>query len=126
MEIQLQTILYTFTYLTIDPMFKAEFSGFYMVLGPSLAIKLAASGDETTSTTGANAQTNVTPLNPTATSIVFDIATGVGYTFALSQNSMYMGTDFMVYIPLSKTFDVPGLSNSAFTMKFGVTLKFKI
>jgi hypothetical protein len=117
---------FTFTYLAIDPMFKAEFSGFYMVLGPSVGIKLAASGEETVSTTGANAATNVTPRNVNATSIVFDIATGAGYTFTLSQNSMYLGTDFMVYIPLSSTFNVPGLTNSEFTMKFGVTLKFKI
>jgi hypothetical protein len=118
---------FTFTYLTIDPMFKAEFSGFYMVLGPSLGIKLAASGEETVSTTGVNnPQNQITPLDVNATSIVFDIATGVGYTFTLSQNSMYMGTDFMVYIPLSSTFNVPGLVNSEFTMKFGVTLKFKI
>ena len=33
------------SYLTIDPLFKAEFSGFYLVGGPSLALKLSSSGE---------------------------------------------------------------------------------
>ena len=37
----------TLSYLTIDPMFKAEFSGFYMIGGPSLGIKLGSSGTNT-------------------------------------------------------------------------------
>jgi Outer membrane protein beta-barrel domain len=112
------------SYLTIDPMFKAEFSGFYMVAGPSFGIKLNSSGERTVT------QANVTPvpetLNPETKSIRFDIAVGTGYTFTLSPNSMYMGTDFMAYIPLTDTYNKPGLSNSVFTLKFGVTLKFKI
>ena len=36
-------------YLTIDPMFKAEFSGFYLVGGFSLAIKISSSGEQTQS-----------------------------------------------------------------------------
>src|SRR3990167_8368937 len=42
------------SYLTIDPMFKAEFSGFYMVGGPSLGIKLNSSGEVTQSAAGQN------------------------------------------------------------------------
>lgn len=34
---------YSLSYLVIDPMFKFEFSGFYMVTGPSLGIKLNSS-----------------------------------------------------------------------------------
>lgn len=110
-------------YLSIDPMFKAEFSGFYMVTGPSLGVKLSASGERT------DAQTGVTPqvqaLNPETKSVRFDIAVGTGYTFTLSQD-MYMGTDFMAHIPLSDTFNFPGVSNSVFSLKLGVSLKFKI
>ena len=113
-------VSYYFTYLTIDPMFKAEFSGFYMVLGPSVAIKINASGERT------EGNNPVQTLNVRANSMTFDIVTGIGYTFTLSQNSMYMGTDFLVYNPLTKTFDAPSTPNSEFTMKFGVSLKFKI
>src|SRR5665811_768326 len=40
------------SYLTIDPMFKAEFSGFYMVGGPSFGIKLNSSGERSAVVTG--------------------------------------------------------------------------
>lgn len=113
----------TLSYLTIDPMFALNFSGFYMVAGPSLGIKLGSSGTETQ--TPANGNPTVTTFTTKTNSIVFDIATGVGYTFKLSQD-MFMGTDFMVYIPLSNTYDLPGNSNSILTLKLGVSLKFNI
>ena len=114
---------YSLSYLTIDPMFKAEFSGFYMVAGPSLGIKLNSSGEVTQTQTGQAPV--ITPSNLDTKSIRFDIAVGTGYTFKLS-SSMGLGTDFMAYIPLTDTYNFPGLSNSIFTLKFGVALKFKL
>ena len=113
----------TLSYLTIDPMFELNFNGFYMVAGPSLGIKLGSSGTETQ--TPANGNPTVTTFTTKTNSIVFDIATGVGYSFKLSPD-MFMGTDFMVYIPLSNTYDLPGNSNSILTLKLGVSLKFNI
>jgi hypothetical protein len=112
------------SYLTLDPMFKAEFSGFYMVAGPSLGIKIASSGERTTTVTGQTPA--VASINIDTKGVIFAIAVGTGYTFTLSQNSMYMGTDFMAYIPITDTYNFPGQSNSVFTLKLGVTLKFKI
>jgi hypothetical protein len=111
------------SYLSIDPMFKAEFSGFYMVAGPSLGIKLNSSGETTQTTTGQ--APNVQPSNLDTKSLRFDIAVGTGYTFKLSSD-MGLGTDLMAYIPLTDTYNFPGLSNSIFTLKLGVTLKFKL
>ncbi|QQS36490.1 MAG: outer membrane beta-barrel protein [Ignavibacteriales bacterium] len=111
------------SYLSIDPMFKAEFSGFYMVGGPSLGIKLNSSGEQTQSATGQQPQVN--PINPETKSVRFDLAVGTGYTFTLSQD-MYMGTDFIAHIPITDTYNFPGVSNSVFTLKLGVSLKFKI
>ena len=113
----------TLSYLTIDPMFELNFNGFYMVAGPSLGIKLGSSGTATQTPTNGNP--TVTTFTTKTNSIVFDIATGVGYTFKLSPD-MFMGTDFMVYIPLSNTYDLPGNSNSVLTLKLGVSLKFNI
>jgi hypothetical protein len=113
----------TLSYLTIDPMFALNFSGFYMVAGPSLGVKLGSSGTRTD--TPANGDAQVSTFTTKTNSIVFDIATGVGYSFKLSQD-MFMGTDFMVYIPLSNTYDLPGNSNSILTLKLGVSLKFNI
>jgi hypothetical protein len=113
----------TLSYLTIDPMFELNFSGFYMVAGPSLGVKLGSSGTATQTPTNGNP--TVTTFTTKTNSIVFDIATGVGYTFKLSPD-MFMGTDFMVYIPLSNTYDLPGNSNSVLTLKLGVSLKFNI
>ncbi len=113
----------TLSYLAIDPMFKLEFSGFYMVAGPSLGIKLNSSGESTTTVTGQAPQVN--PINIETKSIRFDIAVGTGYTFKLSSD-MGLGTDFMAYIPLTNTYNTPGISNSIFTLKLGVALKFKI
>jgi len=107
-------------YLSIDPMFKAEFSGFYMVGGPSLGIKISSSGERTSS-----ANTNVANLDLKTKSVKFDIVLGTGYSFTLSPG-MYMGTDFMAYIPVTDTYDSPGTSNSVFTLKLGVSLKFGI
>jgi hypothetical protein len=114
---------YSLSYLVIDPMFKMEFSGFYMFAGPSLGVKLNSSGEITQSATGQAPV--ITPDNPETKSLKFDIVTGTGYTFMFSPN-MGLGTDFMVCIPLSDTYNIPGRSNSIFTMKLGVALKFKI
>jgi hypothetical protein len=114
----------TLSYLTIDPMFKLEFSGFYMVAGPSLGIKLGSSGETTQTAAGQNPQTATVQLDTKG--VIFNIALGTGYTFTLSPNSMYMGTDFMVYIPLSDTYNFPGTSNSVLSLKLGVSLKFNI
>lgn len=114
---------YSLSYLVLDPMFKAEFSGFYMVAGPSLGIKLNSSGEITQSASGQAPV--IQPDNPDTKSIRFDIAVGTGYTFKLSSD-MGLGTDFLVNIPLSDTYNLPGRSNSIFTMKLGVSLKFKI
>jgi hypothetical protein len=101
-------------------MFKAEFSGFYLVGGPSLGIKINSSGEQTNS-----ANTDVANLDLKTKSARFDIALGTGYNFMLSQG-MYLGTDFMAYIPVTDTYDTPGRSNSVFTLKLGVALKFSI
>jgi hypothetical protein len=114
---------YSLSYLALDPMFKAEFSGFYMVAGPSLGIKLNSSGEVTQTQTGQAPV--IQPSNLETKSIRFDIAVGTGYTFKLSPD-MGLGTDFMAYIPITDTYNFPGLSNSIFTLKFGVSLKFKI
>jgi hypothetical protein len=111
------------SYLTLEPMFKLEFSGFYMVAGPSFGIKLGSSGEITQSQAGQTPQ--VQTINPETKSIRFDIATGVGYTFKLSSD-MSMGTDFIANIPITDTYNKPGLSNSVFTLKLGVSLKFNI
>lgn len=114
---------YSLSYLVIDPMFKTEFSGFYMCAGPSLGIKLNSSGEITQSAAGQAPV--IQPDNVDTKSVRFDIALGTGYTFKLSPD-MGLGTDFMVSIPVSDTYNLPGRSNSIFTMKLGVALKFKI
>lgn len=111
------------SYVTIDPMFKAEFSGFYMVGGPSLGIKINSSGERTVAATGQTPQ--VTTLNIETKSVRFDFAVGTGYNFSLSP-SMILGTDFMAYIPITDTYNMPGNSNSIFTLKLGASLKFRI
>ncbi len=111
------------SYISIDPMFKAEFSGFYMVAGPSFGIKINSSGENTQTATGQTPAVNA--LNLETKSIRFDIATGAGYNFKLSEN-MTLGSDFMVYIPLTDTYNFPGVSNSLLTLKLGAALKFKI
>lgn len=113
----------TLSYLTIDPLFKAEFSGFYMVAGPSIGIKLNSSGEITQTQAGVAPVTQ--PMDLTTKTARFDIAVGAGYTFSLSKG-MFLGTDFMAHIPLSDTYDFPGLSNSIFSLKLGVALKFRL
>ena len=111
------------SYVSIDPMFKAEFSGFYMTAGPSFGVKLNSSGEVTQVATG---QAPVTqPMDLETKTIRFDIAVGTGYTFTLSEG-MYMGTDFMAHIPLTDTYNFPGISNSIFSLKLGVSLKFRL
>lgn len=120
---QTTDLSFSLSYLTLDPMFKAEFSGFYLVGGPSIGIKLNSSGEQTTTRTG---QTPVVqPNNKTTNSLKFDIAMGLGYNFQLAQN-LYLGSDFMAYIPLTDTYDFPGQSNSTLSLKLGASLKFKI
>jgi hypothetical protein len=114
---------YSLSYLSIDPMFKVEFSGFYMVAGPSLGVKLNSSGEITQSAAGQAPV--IQPDNPDTKSVRFDIVTGTGYTFKLSSD-MGLGADFLVCIPVSDTYNLPGRSNSIFTMKLGVALKFKL
>ena len=110
-------------YLTIDPLFKAEFSGFYMLGGASVGIKISSSGERTQSASGQNPI--VTTLDFETNSLKFDLAAGTGYNFKLSPN-MDLGADFMAYIPLSDSFDFPGRSNSTLSLKLGASLKFRI
>lgn len=110
-------------YFTIDPLFKAEFSGFYMLGGASVGIKINSSGERTQSATGQNPQ--VQTLDFETNAIRFDIATGIGYNFKLS-SSMVLGSDFMAYIPLTDTYDFPGVSNSVLSLKLGASLKFSL
>ncbi len=111
------------SYLSIDPLFKAEFSGFYLVGGPSLAVKLSSSGENSTVVTGQ--APNIQPINIETESIKFDIAVGTGYNFKVSQD-VTLGSDFMAYIPLSNTYNTPGIGNSTLSLKLGVSVKFSI
>jgi hypothetical protein len=113
----------TLSYLAIDPMFKAEFSGFYMVGGPSLGIKLGSSGERTQVAAGQNPGTQTLELD--TKSVRFDLVAGTGYSFALSPD-MSLGTDFLVYIPVTDTYNFPGLSNSVLSLKLGASLKFRL
>lgn len=110
-------------YFTIDPLFKAEFSNFYMLGGASIGIKINSSGERTQSATGQNPL--VQTLDFETNSLRFDIATGIGYNFKLS-SSMELGSDFMVYIPLTDTYDFPGVGNSVLSLKLGASLKFNL
>ncbi|MBK8944755.1 MAG: hypothetical protein IPM32_05710 [Ignavibacteriae bacterium] len=111
------------SYLTIDPLFKAEFSGFYLVGGPSFGVKLNSSGEVNQVVTG---QTPVVqPLNIETKSVKFDIALGTGYNFKAS-STVTLGTDFMVYVPLTDTYNFPGISNSTLSLKLGISVKFSL
>lgn len=110
-------------YFAIDPLFKAEFSNFYMLGGASIGIKINSSGERTRSATGQNPQ--VQTLDFETKSLKFDIATGIGYNFKLSSD-MDLGADFMAYIPLTDTYDFPGVSNSVLSLKLGASLKFSL
>jgi len=110
-------------YLTIDPLFKAEFSRFYMLGGFSVGVKMSSSGERTTSVSGRNPA--VQTLDFETNSLKFDLAAGTGYNFMLSP-TMDLGADMMVYIPLTDTFDFPGLGNSTLSLKLGASLKFRI
>lgn len=39
---------------------------------------------------------------------------------------MFLGSDFNVYIPLTDTYNTPGVKNSILSLKLGVALKFRI
>ncbi len=110
-------------YLTIDPLFKAEFSGFYLVGGPSLAIKLSSSGE--VSQIAAGQTPVIQPLNLETNSVKFDIAVGTGYNFKIGPD-LTLGSDFIAYIPLSNTYNSPGLGNSTLSLKLGVSVKFTL
>jgi hypothetical protein len=110
-------------YLSIDPLFKAEFSGFYMLAGFSMGVKISSSGERTQSSPGQNPV--VTSLDLETNSMKFDLAAGTGYNFKLSE-SIYLGSDLMVYIPITNTFDSPGTSNSTLSIKLGAAVKFVI
>ena len=110
-------------YLTIDPMFKAEFSGFYMLAGFSLGVKLSSSGERTQSAVGQNP--TVQSLTFETNAVKFDLATGLGYNFALTPN-LFLGTDFIAYIPITDTYDFPGVGNSTLSLKLGTSIKFRI
>lgn len=111
------------SYLTLDPMFKAEFSGFYLLGGVSLGIKISSSGQLNQSQVGGQATTQTLNLNTNST--IFNFAVGTGYNFKLSPG-MLLGADFTAYIPVSDTYDFPGISNSVLTLKLGASLKFRI
>lgn len=111
------------SYLSIDPMFKAEFSGFYLVSGPSIAIKLSSSGESNQVVTGQAPV--VQPLNFDTKSVKFDIAVGTGYNFKVSP-TVTLGSDFMVYVPLTNSYNFPGVSNSTLTLKLGMSVKFSL
>jgi hypothetical protein len=117
-------VSHSLSYLSFDPLFKAEFSGFYVLGGASIAIKLSSSTEIT--------QTNINGGNPTiqngsnpTNSVKFDLAAGTGYNFPLAPN-LFLGTDLMVYIPLTNTFDFSATSNSTLSLKLGTSLKFRI
>ena len=110
-------------YLSIDPLFKAEFSGFYLLGGFSLGIKISSSGEQTQS--AINQNPTVRTIDIATNTMRFDIAFGTGYNFQLSP-TMALAPDFMVYIPLTDTYDVPGISNSVLTLKLGASLKFSL
>jgi hypothetical protein len=114
---------YKLAYVTPEVLFKTEFSGFYMVAGPSLGINIVNSGEITQTATG---QTPVSQTsNPEVNTMRFDIKTGAGYTFHLG-NNMYMGTDFMVMIPVTDTYNFTGVSNNVLSFQLGAALKFRI
>ncbi|VAX19945.1 hypothetical protein MNBD_IGNAVI01-100 [hydrothermal vent metagenome] len=114
---------FSLAYITIDPLFKAEFSGFYLVGGFSVGIKISSSGEMTQSAP------NRTPLlrttDPVTNTLKFDLALGTGYNFQLTP-TMALAPDFMIYIPLTDTYDIPGTSNSILTLKLGASLKFRL
>lgn len=114
---------YSLSYASIDPLFQANFEGFYFGAGPSFGFKLNSSGEVTQTATGQAPV--VTPNDIETKSVRFDIAVNTGYTFKLSP-TMFMGTDFSVYIPVTDTYNTPGVSNSILSLKLGVALKFKI
>lgn len=123
--VQTQTIerSLSLSYLSIDPLFKAEFSGFYLVGGPAISIKLSSSGEASVLNTGQAPV--VQPLNFETKSVKFDIAVGTGYNFKVSSN-ITLGSDFMAYIPITETYNFPGIGNSTLSLKLGVSVKFTI
>ena len=94
-----------------------------MLAGFSVGVKISSSGERTQSATGQNPV--VTTLDLETNSMKFDIAAGTGYNFKLSE-TVALGSDMMVYVPITDTFDFPGTSNSTLSLKLGVSVKFRI
>ncbi|MBV6479353.1 MAG: hypothetical protein HGGPFJEG_02124 [Ignavibacteria bacterium] len=114
---------YSLSYASVEPLFQANFSGFYFGGGTAIGFKLNSSGEITQTATG---QAPVVTANDIETkSVRFDIVVNTGYTFTLSP-TMAMGTDFNVHIPVTDTYNTPGISNSILSLKLGVALKFRI
>jgi hypothetical protein len=117
-------VSFALSYLTFDPLFKAEFSGFYVAGGPSIGIKLSSSTEVTRTNIGGGTPAVTEGSTPT-NSVKFDLAAGTGYNFVLSPG-LELGTDLMVYIPITNTFDFAATSNSTLSIKLGTSLKFRI
>lgn len=114
---------YSLSYATLDVMFQANFSGYYIAAGPTLGVKLNSSGEITQS--AANQTPQVTQNNIATKSTIFNITAETGYNIPLSP-SMVLGTALGVNIPLSNTYDVPGVDNSILSLKLGIALKFRV
>ncbi len=114
---------YSLSYATLDAMFQANFSNYYIAAGPSLGIKLNSSGEVTQTATG---QTPVVqPNNIETKSTILNIIAETGYNIPLSPG-MYLGTALSVYIPVTDTYNTPGVTNSILSLKLGAALKFRL
>lgn len=114
---------YSLSYATIDAMFQANFSNYYIAAGPTLGVKLNSSGEITQTATGQAPV--VQPNNIETKSTIFSITAETGYNIPLSPG-MYLGTALGVNIPVTDTYNTPGVSNSILSLKLGVALKFRL
>lgn len=114
---------YSLSYATIDVMFQANFSNYYFAAGPTLGVKLNSSGEITQTATGQAPVVQASNIETKST--VFNITAETGYNIPLSPD-MYLGTSLGVNIPLSSTYNTPGIDNSILSLKLGVALKFRI
>ncbi len=114
---------YSLSYATIDVMFQANFSNYYIAAGPTLGVKLNSSGEITQTATGQAPV--VQPSNIETKSTIFNITAETGYNIPLSP-SMYMGTSLGVNIPVTDTYNTPGVTNSILALKLGIALKFRL
>ena len=82
-----------------------------------------SSGEVTQTATG---QTPVVqPNNIETKSTIFNIAAETGYNILIGTN-MYLVTSLGVYIPVTDTYNTPGVSNSILSLKLGAALKFRL